>query len=566
MAADFKDSAEEKLKEMELRETKLKEAGSEETRLKEADHEEVILSGDELLAAEHLKLVGTTVAGHYEILALIGTGGMSCVYRARHLLLDEIVAIKVILPVLAHDPRSLRRLQQEAKAASRLHHPAIAGVREFGIIDDTKPFIVMDYIEGRSLADVIADEGTVGTDRAVAILHQVCQGLEYAHEQGVVHRDIKPENIIVDASGQPKIVDFGIAKLQRDDDSAVNLTKTGDLVGTPRYMSPEQCLGKKVDGRSDIYSLGCVAYQILTGLPPFEAESAMQMIMQHINEDPVPPTRIEKKISPSLEACVLKAMAKNVEERYQKASELDEDLRLASEGGAVRFRPKKAPRLGSVKQRIVLYFFIAVFATILAAGAALWPVIGRALVLNTNLPPAIKNLIISPEEAEALELIDRATVLYRGGKLDEAAALLETGLDNKSPQRARLVQVLAVVYGLQGRLDDAEALCRQLGGDDSGTATNLHSLAYNIDALENNYKKSRPLWERAIELYSSAYGSDNFFVAKDLYNLATCDIRDRKGDAAREKLNRARPIFEKMGPEGKTWVGYVDSALASIGR
>lgn len=279
---------------------------------------------------------GTILAGHYEILCVLGQGGMSTVYKARHLLVDSMRAIKVIRSDQADNSKVLRRFQQEGKAALALEHPNIGRVYEFGIEPTLqKPYLVMDYVEGKTLSATLSEEGALSTERACRLITQVCEGLQEAHSKGVVHRDVKPGNIILtkDSTGTEtaKIVDFGIAKMIGPDD-AQNLTQTGEVFGTPLYMSPEQCLGQKVDARSDLYSLGCVLYECLSGKPPFEGSSSLETIMMHVNG--ALPDFDNKVISVQLKSVVLKSLSKKPEERFQSASALTEAL--TQDGSSVR--------------------------------------------------------------------------------------------------------------------------------------------------------------------------------------------------------------------------------------
>jgi len=279
---------------------------------------------------------GTVFAGHYEILCVLGQGGMSTVYKARHVLVDSVRAIKVIRSAQEDNSKVLRRFQQEGKAALTLEHPNIGRVYEFGI-DATlqKPYLVMDYVEGKTLSATLLEEGALTAERACRLIAQVCDGLHEAHSKGVVHRDIKPGNIILttDSTGaeMAKIVDFGIAKVIGRDDTQ-NLTQTGEVFGTPLYMSPEQCLGQKVDARSDLYSLGCVLYECLSGKPPFEGSSSLETIMMHVNG--ALPAFDDKVISVQLKSVVLKSLSKKPQERFQSASDLTEAL--TQDGSSLR--------------------------------------------------------------------------------------------------------------------------------------------------------------------------------------------------------------------------------------
>lgn len=308
-------------------------------------------------------LIGKIIGGHYVILELIGEGGMSRVYKATHMLLNRTVALKYILPRFVYDLPSVKRFQQEAQAATALKHPNICAVNEFGIDSEGRSYLVMDYIDGISLAQVLDREKCLPVERALEIFAQVSQGLEHAHSKGVVHRDITPGNIvIVDENGSEcvKLVDFGIAKLVKaEGDDKPNLTKTGEIFGTPSYMSPEQCLGKNVDTRSDIYSLGCVLYETITGTPPFTGESSMEVMMAHINGNPpaIPVTMAQQRVRNVVEQC----MKKDAAQRYQSVSELREDL-LAVQSGTT---PANLAVIGKTYPSHLVAVFLILVMTVL---------------------------------------------------------------------------------------------------------------------------------------------------------------------------------------------------------
>ncbi len=277
-------------------------------------------------STDEKSLIGALIGQHYEILELLGEGGMSKVYKARHMILDEPVALKVISGHFTNEAKTLRRFRQEAVAATQLKHPNICSVREFGV-DDGKPFLVMEFIDGTSLDDLLEKEKQLDTSRALHLLLDVCEGLEYAHKRNVIHRDIKPANLILraekDGSTSVEIVDFGIAKLIREDDSGPNLTATGEVFGTPNYMSPEQCLGKVVDKRSDIYSVGCVLFHLVSGHPPFAADSVLETLMKQVNESPERLRGDAESINPIIQKC----MKKHANDRYQSIADLKSDIK-----------------------------------------------------------------------------------------------------------------------------------------------------------------------------------------------------------------------------------------------
>lgn len=280
------------------------------------------------------KFVGKSLPGGYYILDLISVGGMGRVYRAEQAALGRTVAVKIIHPHLLSDENSALRFMTEARAASQLNHPNSIAVFDFGRTDDGQPYLVMEFLRGKDLARVAYEEGPLPFSRIVDVLRQALAALSEAHELGIVHRDLKPENIILEPLRRGgdfvKVVDFGLAKL-RADAQAPSVTSPGIVCGTPDYMAPEQGRGDAIDGRSDLYSMGVVLFQLLTGRLPFEADSPTQVVMMHLTI-PVPDPRQvapERNIPEPLVDVVLKALAKDAKKRYQDAAEFADALRMA---------------------------------------------------------------------------------------------------------------------------------------------------------------------------------------------------------------------------------------------
>ena len=272
----------------------------------------------------------TVFNGRYELLRRIARGGMADVYLARDASLDRQVAVKVLFPEFANDPSFVERFRREAKAAANLNHPNIVGIYDWGQEQGTY-YIVMEYVVGRSMADVMRSTGRLSPDRAAEIASDVAEALSSAHNAGLVHRDIKLGNIIVSDDGQVKVADFGIATAlaQRAGD---NLTHIGSVMGTATYFSPEQARGKALDGRSDLYSLGVVLYEMIVGKPPFTADTSTAVAVKHVQERPLPPSMLGVTVAQSLEAIILKLLAKNPANRYPRADDLRADLRRYLDG------------------------------------------------------------------------------------------------------------------------------------------------------------------------------------------------------------------------------------------
>jgi serine/threonine protein kinase len=292
--------------------------------------------GTLLVKLQQDSLLGTVLDNSYEVISIIGHGGMGVVYKARHTLMDRIVAIKMLKSTLISDSMSVKRFQQEVKASARIDHPHAITVYNFGISPEGLPYIVMDFLQGNSLAEVIKAEGHVEVDRGVKIITQACEALAHAHKQGVVHRDLKPSNIVLTEYDEDpdfvKVVDFGVAKLMGGTaEGAQRLTQTGEVCGSPVYMSPEQCMGQELDLRSDIYSMGILIYETLTGKLPLIGRTMVDTMSKHVSE--MPPSfskvRPDLYIPERIEQVVMRAMAKDPADRHQNMDELREDLENA---------------------------------------------------------------------------------------------------------------------------------------------------------------------------------------------------------------------------------------------
>lgn len=271
-------------------------------------------------------LVGLVVAGNYQVVKRIGEGGMSVVYRAKHMHLNKEVAIKFLHGHLVASRTNRERFKQEAQAVSKLDHPGVVRIHDFGITEDNRPYIVMDLLLGRSLSDLIRKE-PLPPARAVNIFIAIADALAYTHKRGIIHRDLKPSNIVILDNDEVRILDFGIAKLLPHEGSdGIALTQTGEVFGSPLFMSPEQCKGDKLDNRSDIYSMGCLMYQTLTGKPPINGENMLEILYRHMNEMPRSMKDAPQVVPSKLEAIVFKALAKDPRDRFQSMEAMKETL------------------------------------------------------------------------------------------------------------------------------------------------------------------------------------------------------------------------------------------------
>jgi serine/threonine-protein kinase len=321
------------------------------------------------------------LGGRYQVGELLGYGGMAEVHRGRDLRLGRDVAIKMLRTDLARDDTFQLRFRREAQNAASLNHPAIVAVydtgEERGSSGESLPYIVMEFVNGRTLKEVLQAEGRLMPRRALEITAEICAALEFSHRHGIIHRDIKPGNVMLTQTGQIKVMDFGIARALAN--SGSTMTQTSAVIGTAQYLSPEQARGEPVDARSDVYATGCVIYELITGQPPFVGDSPVSVAYQHVREDPRPPSMLNRDVPPAIDAVVLKALAKNPQNRYQSAAEMRADLLRAAQGRPVYAEPVMVDDHGATR--------------VIRAGAGGRPAPGRGGQRRKNSPWAVWGLI-----------------------------------------------------------------------------------------------------------------------------------------------------------------------------
>lgn len=364
----------------------------------------------------------------YQVSGKVGSGGMAEVYKAYDPVLDRTVAIKVLHPHYAQEENFVARFRREAQAAANLNHPNIVNIYDWGTEDGTY-FIVMEYLEGKSLKQLIDEKGALIPSMATDIAEQVLNGLEAAHAHDVVHRDIKPHNIIITPDGKVKVTDFGIARAG----ASSALTQTGSIVGTAQYVSPEQAQGLPAEAQSDLYSLGIVLYEMLTGEVPFEGENPVSVAVKQINEAPRSPRSLNPSIPKSLEAIVLKALAKDPAQRYQSAYEMKEDLQRYAQGlpvkkprlskaekadfnGKTIVMPTQKPgeyRKATRKKRRVLPWIALVIVMLAMTGVGAWAIYNFVIAKTITVPNVVGKSVESAREIveeEGLRLEEKERV------------------------------------------------------------------------------------------------------------------------------------------------------------
>lgn len=398
----------------------------------------------------------------YEIGGVLGRGGMAEVHHGRDLRLGREVAVKVLRHDLARDPSFQVRFRREAQASASLNHPAIVAVYDTGedrTPTGATPYIVMEYVEGETLRDVLRREGRLPIDRAMSLAADISGALDFSHRNGIVHRDVKPGNVMITPQGTVKVMDFGIARAVSD--SAATMTSTAAVIGTAQYLSPEQARGEGVDARSDVYSLGCLLYELVTGAPPFTGDSPVSVAYQHVREDPRLPSSINPDVPPELDAILLKAMSKNPANRYQSAADMRSDLLRALAGQRVEATPvmgdaEKTAVIGAPvggyasgyghggwddedqarrrKRRIIA--IVAVVAVLLLGGA-----IAAAVALSggEEAPPVVQEVSVPPVAGQPVEQARQA--------ITEAGLEVGTVEDRETADPAQQGTVLETMPG-----------------------------------------------------------------------------------------------------------------------
>jgi eukaryotic-like serine/threonine-protein kinase len=501
-------------------------------------------------------MIGKTIGDKYEIIDVIGDGGMGSVYKARHKLMKRIVAIKTLHPNLVASAAALKRFQQEAQAASSLNHPNVLAIFDFGLSDQGIPYLVMDYLEGVSLAAVLQESSHLELTRSLDIFMQTCAGLNHAHQKGIVHRDLKPGNImLIDVDGTPdfvKIVDFGIAKLMPDSGlDTNNLTQTGQIFGSPLYMSPEQCRAvAELDGRADIYSMGCVMYRTVTGMPPFVGNDQIECMYKHVHETPesfkdvVP----ELNLPEALENIIFKAMAKDPADRYQTMNELREALGM--------LRQSSTQFASAISSNIVNGAAVD-YATgdvhVLLAGGMDEKTSAPAVSQTADNTAAAPPTVAASAPKVNLKLIGgiAAGVVLLGGL---SLFLVNQPAIQQQDKFAKYMALGQQEFNV-GDLNSAEGNLKLATAEinpaqsqkDPRYASSLYLLG-QIEYAKGQYAKAKPHFQQAQAIRTQVYGRDSAEVAEVLTALGRCYTALGEYDEAEPILQKALGAAELVSP------------------
>jgi len=461
----------------------------------------------------------THLGDRYDVGQVIGRGGMAEVYEGTDRRLNRRVAIKVLRPDLARDPMFQERFRREAQSAAGLNHPNIVAIYDTGedLISDgvnqvSIPYIVMEYVDGVTLRQMLNNGPRILPERALEVIAGVLAALDYAHRHGIVHRDIKPANIMINSHGDAKVMDFGIARAMSD--AATSVTATSAVMGTAQYLSPEQARGESVDARSDIYSTGCVLYELLTSGPPFNGESPVSIAYQHVNETPKLPSSVDPSIPTTLDAITLTALAKSPASRYQTAAEMRFDIERAIAGLPISSRPNSFPVADDLGSTTVL------------------PISNTTPVTTTNVATATK-----PSSRKKWVTVTIATVV-------SAALLIFVGSKLLAPG-----QTLVTTPNLKSKTVDEAKLALTEIGLNVGTETPQADDNVPKGEIIGQDPAAGELIEagQAVNLIVSA-GKDQVPVP-DLVNLPSIDDARLVLTEAKLLLGRVTPI-DSDKPEG----------------
>ena len=470
------------------------------------------------LEQQSLKLVpGNIIAQRYKIIQQIGSGGMGAVFKVEHTTLHKTMALK-LMHAHRKNQNDVSRFQREAKAASGLNHPNLVAVHDFGSTESGDLFIAMDFIEGKSLSQEIDATTALAQDEAIDIFIQVCEGMAAAHSKGVLHRDLKPSNIAIERSGKnlkAKVLDFGIAKFSDSAETADKLTQTGEILGSPAYMSPEQCMGQELDSRSDIYSMGCVMFETLTGKAPFAGDSPVHTLYKHMNERAplLRSANSEVKVSPELERVILQALEKEPQNRYQSMEDLAADLKLIKEGknpvNEVARMRKGVKRAASLAKITCLIFIV------------ISPILFWRQLYEMCIPKWQKDFEYAEQQAQ-IQNFDDALANYKAA-LNEATLAHASKLD-----LAHLYFKMGMAYYLNHQFDssiDAFTKSLSLGSSEPEAAERAfaHDFICGAYREKNDHKEAIKHGELALELKHKLYrdkkSGDQQLTANTLWKL-----------------------------------------------
>jgi serine/threonine protein kinase len=523
-------------------------------------------------------MIGALVADRYRIIDVAGAGGMGVVYKAEQIHMSRSVALKMLLH--GADEQAFKRFRQEARAASLLDHPNIVGIHDFDVINGSQAYLVMDFLDGISLSELVRSGGPIPIDRFVHMFLQACDALEHAHQHGVVHRDIKPSNLVlVEKNGDKdflKIVDFGLVKLMSDGEDQ-KLTSTNMVMGSPLYMSPQQCRGLAVDHRTDIYSLGCVMYEALTGKPPLSGDTPLDTLYKHISAAPLPMAKANPNVFVplALEEVIQKSMAKDLAQRQQNMAELREQLQASVLGikrgqnsqfpvpntpanflsGNSSTRPARTNGVSTADPGVK-----AVFASREKQ---------KKTLVHWALPVAIISLVSAAVIGSLIFVIfqqqkQEREVLREAEKLKESSvpprAVVASTISPSEADRSKEAALSLAAAKEKAVRNAAAAAAKDKAGRDAAVAKEQVSRAKRAHQLEkgqlaeeeaesafesHDWEAARRQFETCLRLQEQVFGKQNEVLVPTVAKLTVCCWRMNDTQAANEYLNRFSTLYKK---------------------
>lgn len=489
-----------------------------------------------------LSLIGHTVNQKYEIIDFTGRGGMSVVYRARHLFTEQDVALKLLRSHLLSDPNSVERFQREAMAVSSLSHKNIIKMFDFGITDDDQPFIAVEFLTGTPLADLVKNNGPVSSIVAINWFCQIADALKDAHQSGIIHRDIKPSNVIAgtdrDGSETVKILDFGISKILFEDSAHSKLTQTGEIFGSPMYMSPEQCRGERLDERSDIYSFGTLMYETLTGAAPLLGENVLDTLNKQLSIDPTPVIEVAPSVSEGLNYVVMRCLEKEPSKRFQSADELLSDLKLLKQGKTPKYTKKKGTSeqqdRSFQKQRGSILFACACVVVFLISSALGYLLVSETVAKKEKIASQTTN--VSASRLKALNTLVKP--------------LIDQGHSNSAVQLLR-----NLINFASSALEKAEyqrQLGRLVASSDRQEGLRLYGAVYEVCGKMKNFPSERPAFLR--DYASILRSAGRLDEAKAIEQQLALEISQQ------QQQPKQKPTSTKITPLPKDVAALVDPA------
>lgn len=517
------------------------------------------------LKRSQTELSGQVVSGKYAIEEKLGEGGMGSVFQAYDGMMKRVVAIKLLNQDRNTSQETLLRFQQEAQATCTLDHVNIVRVHDFSVCDIHGPYLVMDLIDGEPLSSLIARKQRLDPQFVAEIMIQVADALQHAHDKGVIHRDLKPSNILVSSDGNApvaKIVDFGIAKLQNADSEDLKLTKTGEVFGSPLYMSPEQCLAAPLDRRSDIYSLGCVMYEALSGEPPFKGKNFAETVIKHTRESAKPFAQ-DLQIPHALKQIVFCALEKSPDDRYRSMRDLKKELLNFKKGQFVRVKQKKR------------FWKIAVLACIATVPITVFvclrdvvkdqPEFISTIFMKYHVPQIVEWFVLPDDDTRtALNAVKIAMRNYKKHEFARAESVLQ-GILDANPDSNTFQRLtawpMAQTLARQGKYEKAEEYIKKTYKTDKQIAMNMRIVGVKLQLSDGHNEFSEFFFKRAMFYFDKAELPVE--EAKCQYLLATYYWRAGKPKEAMENLKAALPILES-GTKTEEWVKNTKRAIADI--